>query len=153
MAAVAIWLSCGVGSENRFMHIKLPFYQGCYNTKCTSQVVPWSEKSWKKEAIEHRENGTRCWPFDINQWAMAEHFLSKPCSQPLQLPKETLIIKNTIKTKEFHDLHVTTKRKGGKKDLTKQEGDKTKHAAVFGFQASCRFLKDLFYLSNSSKIQ
>lgn len=45
VAAVAIWLSCGVGSENRFMHVKLPFYQGFYNTKCTSQVVPWSERS------------------------------------------------------------------------------------------------------------
>lgn len=38
-----------------------------------------------------------------------------------------------------------------KKELTKQEGDKTKHAAVLGFQASCRFLKDCFYLPNSSK--
>lgn len=84
---------------------------------------------------------------------MAEHFLSKPCSQPLQLPKETLLIKNTIKTKEFHELHVTTKRKGGWKNLTKQEGDKTKHAAVFGFQASCKFLKDGFYPFNSSKSQ
>lgn len=45
------------------------------------------------------------------------------------------------------------KEKGGEKDLTKQEGDKTKHAAVFGFQADCRFLKDCFYPSNSSKNQ
>lgn len=56
--------------------------------------------------------------------------------------------------KEFHELHVITKRKGKKKkDLTKQEGDKTKHAAVFGFQARCRFLKGRFYFSNSSKNQ
>lgn len=26
VAAVAVWLGCGVGSENRFMRIKLPFW-------------------------------------------------------------------------------------------------------------------------------